>query len=90
MGFVWPFGHRGLLLGRHALREVGRIGHGGLPPACAWPLAAVLSHLSNSAWLIVESPTLATAPVGTSLPQPANGGDAETGQREGGEDPEEA
>src|SRR4051812_1468507 len=27
-------------------------------------------HLSNSSWVMVESPTLATAPAGTSLPQP--------------------
>jgi hypothetical protein len=40
-------------------------------PPWAWPLTAVLSHLSNSSWVTVVSPTFATAPGGTSLPQPA-------------------
>src|SRR5688572_25333850 len=41
------------------------------PGCCDWPRTAIVIHLSNSSCVIVESPTLATAPVGTSLPQPA-------------------
>src|SRR5215212_3277031 len=40
------------------------------PPDCAWPLTAIAIHLSNSSCVIVESPTSATAPAGTLLPQP--------------------
>ncbi len=71
MGAFWP-----LATGVFSLAATQAVKSGGSGtaacPACAWPLAAVFSHLSKSSWLMVLSPTLATAPVGTSLPQPAN------------------
>src|SRR5215210_2145047 len=70
VGFFWPLG-TGVL--RFAATHFLKSGGSGTaaPPPCALPLAAVLSHLSNSSCVMVESPTLATAPAGTSLPQPA-------------------
>ena len=72
MGFGWPCATGTFCLAATHFVKSGGSGTAAVPPGCAWPLAAVFSHLSNSSWLIVESPTLATAPVGTSFPQPAN------------------
>src|SRR5829696_1181577 len=51
----------------------GGSGTAASPPCCCdWPRTAISIHLSNWSCVIVESPTLATAPVGTLLPQPAS------------------
>src|SRR5215212_11320430 len=70
-GFCWPFGTGGFFFAATQASKSGGFGTADDPPPdCDWPLTAIAIHLSNSSWVIVESPTLATAPAGTSLPQP--------------------
>src|SRR3954452_5871403 len=70
-GFCWPFGTGVFFFAATQASKSGGFGTAEAPPAdCDWPLTAMPIHLSNSSCVIVESPSLATAPVGTSLPQP--------------------
>src|SRR5829696_4651390 len=72
VGFFWPFGTGVFDFAATHCSKSGGSGTAASPPCCCdWPRTAISIHLSNSSCVIVESPTLATAPVGTSLPQPA-------------------
>src|SRR3712207_6065319 len=67
LGFLVPFGTG--CLPREATQRVKFGGSGGAALA-PWPAPAVRSHLLNSAFVTVESPTFATAFDGTSRPHP--------------------
>ena len=70
-GFCWPFGTGVFFFAATHASKSGGFGTAEAPPAdCDWPFTAMPIHLSNSSCVMVESPTLATAPAGTSLPQP--------------------
>src|SRR3954454_18598820 len=70
-GFCWPFGTGVFFLAATQDSKAGGLGTAALPPPdCDWPFTARAIHLSTSSCVIVESPTLATAPAGTSLPHP--------------------
>src|SRR5919109_503224 len=72
VGFFWPSGAGVFDLAATHFSKSGGSGTAAWPPCCCdWPLTAMVIHLSNSSCVMVESPTLATAPVGTLLPQPA-------------------
>src|SRR5215210_1330938 len=68
-GFFWPFATGVFDFASTHFSKSGGSGSAAAPPCC-WPLTAIVIHLSNSSWVMVESATLATAPAGTSLPQP--------------------
>ena len=70
-GFCWPFGTGVFFFAATHASKSGGFGTAEAPPEdCDWPFTAMPIHLSNSSCVMVESPTLATAPAGTSLPQP--------------------
>ena len=85
LGRCWPLGTGSFFLAATHFSKSGGSGTAAAPLPWAWPWEAVLSHLSNSSWVIVSSPTVATAPEGTSLPQATEGerGEADGGQSEG-------
>ena len=64
----WPSGAGVFFLAATHFVKSGGSGTTAVAP-CAWLLTAVSTHLSNSSWVIVSSPTLATAFGGTSFPQ---------------------
>ena len=65
---AWPSGAGVFFLAATHFVKSGGSGTAAAPP-WAWLLTAVSTHLSNSSWVIVSSPTLATAFGGTSFPQ---------------------
>src|SRR4029453_4856233 len=70
-GFCCPFGTGVFDLAATHFSKSGGSGTAAAPPCCwDWPRTARSTHLSNSSWVIFESPTVATAPAGTLLPQP--------------------
>src|SRR5919108_1400538 len=72
LGFFWPFGTGVFDFAATHFSKSGGSGTAAAAPGCCdWPFTAIVIHLSNSSCVMVESPTFATAPAGTLLPQPA-------------------
>src|SRR4029453_8199345 len=72
VGFFWSFGTGVFCFAAtHFSKSGGSGAVDAAPPCWDWPRTAMSIHLSNSSCVMVESPTFATAPAGTLLPQPA-------------------